>query len=76
MLRMKSGNGPLRLEKYKDESAALMAYGAERRIIDLTRLSDLQRLSESVKKHAIVVVVEGSEAIQFHTDSGGSHDVV
>jgi hypothetical protein len=69
MLRMKSGNGPLRLEKYKDESAALMAYGAERRIIDLTRLSVLERLSESVKKHAIIVVVEGSEAIQFHADS-------
>lgn len=73
MLRRQSGKGPLRLEKYKDEDTASVksVYGADRKIIDLTRVERAERLPESVKKHGVTVLLANSSTLlQFCANSG------
>lgn len=67
MLRRQSCKGPVRLEKYKDEATAsvMSIYGADKKIIDLTRVERIERLPESVKKHGINILADVSLSIQF-----------
>lgn len=68
ILKSGSSNGPVRLEKYKDEATALSAAGAERRIFDLTQMDDLYRLPD--KPHGISICLSGGyEIIQFCAES-------
>lgn len=72
MLRRQSCKGPVRLEKYKDEATAsvMSIYGADKKIIDLTRVERIERLPESVKKHGINILADVSLSIQFCVGSG------
>lgn len=68
VLKSGSANGPVRLEKYKDESTALSAAGAERRIFDLTQMDDLFRMMD--RPHGITISLsDGFETIQFCAES-------